>query len=448
MLAPLEFNSYHPIETSLMSSALLDDLRARGLIFQIAGEEGLGDWLNGGTRTLYCGFDPTADSLHIGSLVPLLMLRRFQLAGHKPLALVGGATGLVGDPSFKAQERQLNTPDVVAGWVEKIKLQVSRFIDFDDGDVSAEVVNNLDWTAGMDLLGFLRDVGKHFSINAMIQKESVKQRLEREGSGISFTEFTYMILQSYDFAELNKRYGCGLQIGGSDQWGNITGGIDLTRRLRGEQVYGLTMPLITKSDGSKFGKTESGTIWLDANRTSPYAFYQFWLGTADDDAYKFLKYFTFLDVSEIDALQRADAQRQGRPQAQALLAREVTRLVHGSAGLDAAERITESLFTGAVAGLSDGDLTQLRQDGLPAGTLARSALPDTLTQMLTDAGMASSGKQVKDALSRDAVTINSRAVGAQDNAAVAACFDPARALYGRFYLVKLGKKKYHLFEVV
>lgn len=448
MLAPPEFNSYHPIETSLMSSALLDDLRARGLIFQIAGEEGLGDWLNGGTRTLYCGFDPTADSLHIGSLVPLLMLRRFQLAGHKPLALVGGATGLVGDPSFKAQERQLNTPEVVAGWVEKIKVQVSRFIDFDDGDVSAEVVNNLDWTEGMDLLGFLRDVGKHFSINAMIQKESVKQRIEREGSGISFTEFTYMILQSYDFAELNKRYGCGLQIGGSDQWGNITGGIDLTRRLRGEQVYGLTMPLITKSDGSKFGKTEAGTIWLDANRTSPYAFYQFWLGTADDDAYKFLKYFTFLDVSEIDALQRADAQRQGRPQAQALLAREVTRLVHGSAGLEAAERITESLFTGAVAGLSEGDLTQLRQDGLPADTLARSALPETLTQMLTDAGMASSGKQVKDALGRDAVTINSRAVGAQDNAAVAACFDPSRALYGRFYLVKLGKKKYHLFELL
>ncbi len=205
MLAPLESTSLYPIETNLMSSALLDDLRARGLIFQIAGEEGLDDWLNGGARTLYCGFDPTADSLHIGSLVPLLMLRRFQLAGHKPLALVGGATGLVGDPSFKAQERQLNTPDVVAAWVEKIKVQVSHFIDFDAGDVSAELVNNLDWMAGMDLLGFLRDVGKHFSINAMIQKESVKQRIEREGSGISYTEFTYMILQSYDVAELNRR---------------------------------------------------------------------------------------------------------------------------------------------------------------------------------------------------------------------------------------------------
>ncbi len=197
-----------------MSSALLDDLRARGLIFQIAGEDDLPGWLDGGMRTLYCGFDPTADSLHIGSLVPLLMLRRFQLAGHKPLALVGGATGLIGDPSFKAQERQLNTEAVVTGWVEKIKRQVSRFIDFDAGEASAEVVNNLDWTAGMDVLTFLRDVGKHFSINAMIQKESVKQRIEREGSGISYTEFTYMILQSFDFAELNKRYGCSLQLGG------------------------------------------------------------------------------------------------------------------------------------------------------------------------------------------------------------------------------------------
>ena len=276
-------------QSTSMSSALLQDLEARGLIFQIAGEAELPGWLDGGMRTLYCGFDPTADSLHIGSLVPLLMLRRFQLAGHKPLALVGGATGLVGDPSFKAQERQLNTPDVVAGWVDKIHRQVSQFIDFDAGAASAEVVNNLDWTRNLDVLTFLRDVGKHFSVNAMIQKESVKQRIEREGSGISYTEFSYMILQSFDFAELYRRYDCSLQIGGSDQWGNITGGIDLTRRLHGGQVFGLTMPLITKADGSKFGKTEAGTIWLDAARTSPYAFYQFWLGTADADAYKFLR---------------------------------------------------------------------------------------------------------------------------------------------------------------
>ena len=430
-----------------MSTALLEDLRERGLIFQIAGEDDLPGWLDGGVRTLYCGFDPTADSLHIGSLVPLLMLRRFQLAGHKPLALVGGATGLIGDPSFKAQERQLNTPEVVGDWVEKLKVQVARFIDFDAGEVSAEVVNNLDWTAGLDLLSFLRDVGKHFSINAMIQKESVKQRIEREGSGISYTEFTYMILQSYDFAELNKRYGCSLQLGGSDQWGNITGGIDLTRRLNGNQVFGLTMPLITKSDGTKFGKTESGTIWLDPARTSPYAFYQFWLGTADADAYKFLKYFTFMDVAEINAIEQADARREGRPEAQAVLAREVTRLVHGQDGLDAAQRITESLFSGSLDALSQSDLQQLRQDGLPASTLARSDFPETLTQMLTEAGMANSGKQVKDALGREAVTINNHVVGWEANADVAACFEPARALYDHFYLVKLGKKKYHLFEI-
>ena len=430
-----------------MSSALLDDLRARGLIFQIAGEDELPGWLDGGVRTLYCGFDPTADSLHIGSLVPLLMLRRFQLAGHRPLALVGGATGLVGDPSFKAQERQLNTPEVVAEWVDKIRVQVSRFIDFEAGEASAEVVNNLEWTADLDVLSFLRDVGKHFSVNAMIQKESVKQRIEREGSGISFTEFTYMILQSYDFAELNRRYGCGLQLGGSDQWGNITGGIDLTRRLNGNQVFGLTMPLITKSDGSKFGKTEAGTVWLDPARTSPYAFYQFWLGTADADVYKFLRYFTFLDVAEIEEIERQDAERQGRPEAQSVLAREVTRLVHGEEGLAAARRITESLFSGSLDNLAEGDVLQLRQDGLPASTVLRAEFPDTLTQLLTEAGMAASGKQVKDALGRTAVSINNRAVGWDVNADVAGCFEPAGALYGRFYLVRLGKKKYHLFEV-
>ena len=431
-----------------MSRALLDDLRDRGLIFQVAGEDDLPGWLDGGVRTVYCGFDPTADSLHIGSLVPLLMLRRFQLAGHKPLALVGGATGLIGDPSFKAQERQLNTPEVIDGWVEKIKQQVSRFIDFDGGDSSAEVVNNLEWTVGLDVLTFLRDVGKHFSVNAMIQKESVKQRLERDGSGISFTEFTYMILQSYDFAELNRRYGCSLQLGGSDQWGNITGGIDLTRRIHGNQVFGLTMPLITKSDGTKFGKTESGTIWLDAGRTSPYAFYQFWLSTPDADAYRFLKYFTFLEVSEVNALEHSDTERVGRPEAQAVLAREVTRLVHGQDGLEAAERITASLFSGIIGALTETDFLQLRQDGLPASTIARVDFPETLTQLFTDAGMVGSGKQAKDALGRKAVTVNDRVLGLEDNGKVPECFPAALAVFERFYLVKLGKKKYHLFEVV
>jgi tyrosyl-tRNA synthetase len=428
--------------------AIIDDLRSRELIFQLAGDEELVQHLADDSRTLYCGFDPTADSLHIGSLVPLLMLRRFQQAGHKPIALVGGATGLVGDPSFKAQERNLNTPEVVAGWVEKIRQQVSAFIDFDCGESSAEVVNNLDWTQDMSVLDFLRDVGKHFSVNAMIQKESVKQRIEREGSGISFTEFTYMLLQSFDFAELNRRHGCSLQIGGSDQWGNITGGIDLTRRLHGNQVYGLTMPLVTKADGTKFGKTETGTIWLDPARTSPYAFYQFWLNTADADAYRFLRYFTFLDVTEIDAIEAADGERQGRPEAQSILAREVTQLVHGASGLQAAQRITEALFSGSIKDLSEDDVLQLRQDGLPSTELQRGTLAEgSLAQVLTDAGMVNSGKQVKDALGRAAVLVNGRALGAEDNMQPAACFQPTEALYGGFYLVKLGKKKYHLFEL-
>ncbi|MBQ0785154.1 MAG: tyrosine--tRNA ligase, partial [Amphritea sp.] len=310
----------------MTDKTLLQDLNARGLIAQMTSEEELEQHLAEGSVTLYCGFDPTADSLHIGSLVPLLALKRFQQAGHKPLALVGGATGLIGDPSFKAQERKLNDDSTVANWVEKLKGQVSQFIDFDSGDNSAEVVNNLDWTRDLDVLTFLRDVGKHFSVNQMIAKESVKQRIDREGEGISFTEFTYMILQSFDYQQLNASHNCTLQIGGSDQWGNITGGTELTRRMNGNKAFGLTLPLITKSDGTKFGKTESGTIWLSPNKTSPYAFYQFWLQTSDADAYGFLKYFTFLSVEEIDALEKADAERDGRPEAQSVLAREVTRL--------------------------------------------------------------------------------------------------------------------------
>lgn len=430
-----------------MSSALLAELHERGLVFQVAGEEQLPQWLDSGMQSLYCGFDPTADSLHIGSLVPLLMLRRFQLAGHRPIVLVGGATGLIGDPSFKSQERQLNTADVVGQWVDSLRAQVSRFVDMDAGDRSALVVNNLDWTRDLDVLSFLRDIGKHFSVNAMIQKESVRQRIEREGSGISYTEFSYMILQSYDFAELYRRYGCGLQIGGSDQWGNITGGIDLTRRLHGGQAYGLTMPLITKADGGKFGKTEAGTIWLDPRRTSPYSFYQFWLAVADADVYRFLCYFTFLTVEEIRDLKGADAERGGRPEAQKVLAAEVTRLVHGVEGVRAATRITESLFQGDATALSAGDLDQLRQDGLPSSCLERGAMPPTLTQLLTDSGLAASGKQVKDALQRRAVRVNGGEIGMEDNGAPGDVFTPERALHGRYFLVRLGKKKYHLFEL-
>ena len=434
---------------SIGETAFLEDLQARGLIAQVTGDGELERHLAGESRTVYCGFDPTADSLHIGSLVPLLALKRFQMAGHKPVALVGGATGLIGDPSFKAQERKLNTPDVVAGWVESLKAQVSRFIDFDAGTLSAEVVNNLDWVGGLDMLTFLRDVGKHFSVNNMIQKESVKQRLDREGAGISYTEFTYMILQSYDFAELNKRMDCTVQIGGSDQWGNITGGIDLTRRLNGEQVFGLTLPLVTKADGTKFGKTESGTIWLDPAKTSPYAFYQFWLNTADADVYKFLRYFTFLSVERIAEIEEADKQAEGRPQAQSVLAKEVTALVHGQEGLQAAERITASLFSGNISDLAEQDLQQLQLDGLPFNSLQRSALADApLTQLLVDSGMVKSGKQVKDALGKGSILINGRAIGSESNMDVPACFEEADALYGKYFVCRLGKKKYHLFEVI
>jgi len=429
-----------------MSETLLQDLKARGLVAQMTSEEELEKHLSEGSVTLYCGFDPTADSLHIGSLVPLLTLKRFQEYGHKPLALVGGATGLIGDPSFKAQERKLNDDSTVAGWVERLKKQVSAFISFDCGDNSAVVVNNLDWTQNVNVLTFLRDIGKHFSVNQMIAKESVKQRIDREGAGISYTEFTYMILQSYDFQQLNASHGCTLQIGGSDQWGNITGGTELTRRMNGNQVFGLTLPLITKSDGTKFGKTESGTIWLDAAKTSPYAFYQFWLQTADADVYRFLKYFTFLSVSEIDQIEKDDAERQGRPEAQRILAEEATRLIHGEEGLAAAKRITEALFSGDTSSLSEQDYAQLAQDGLPSSVMDLEVVADSpLTTILSEAGMAPGGKQVKDALQRNAVIVNGVAHGMEDNMNALGVFAAENALFGKYFLVKLGKKKHHLF---
>ncbi|WP_237059529.1 tyrosine--tRNA ligase [Microbulbifer sediminum] len=429
-----------------VDTTLLKDLDRRGLINQATGDGELTEHL-AQSRTLYCGFDPTADSLHIGSLVPLLTLKRFQAAGHKPIALVGGATGLIGDPSFKAQERNLNTPEVVAGWVDKIRAQVSRFIDFDCGENSAMVVNNLDWTKDLSVLDFLRDVGKHFSVNNMVNKESVKQRIQREGEGISFTEFSYMLLQSMDFSELYRGYDCTLQIGGSDQWGNITGGVDLTRRQHRGKVFGMTMPLVTKADGTKFGKTESGTIWLDPARTSPYAFYQFWLNTADADAYKFLRYFTFLSVDEIDEIERADAERAGKPEAQGILAREVTREIHGEEGVAAAERISRALFSGDSTELSESDLEQLRQDGLPSSVLPADFGDQSLIHVLVEAGMAPSGKPVKDALGRNAVLVNGQAVGIDRNSDPAGVFSQAHAKCGRFFIVRLGKKKYHLFTL-
>lgn len=425
---------------------LLTDLKARDLIAQLTAEEAFTRHLADGGRTVYAGFDPTADSLHIGSLVPLLALRRFQLAGHSPIVLVGGATGLIGDPSFKAEERKLNGPETVAAWVEKLQQQTSRFVDFDAGRNSAVVVDNLEWTANIPVLDFLRDVGKHFSINSMINKESVKQRIDRDGEGISFTEFSYMILQSYDFAQLYQRYGCTVQIGGSDQWGNITGGIDLTRRQHQAQVFGATLPLVTKSDGTKFGKTETGTIWLDANKTSPYSFYQFWLNTADTDVYRFLRYFTFLTVAEIAEIESNDANASGRKSAQGVLAKTLTELVHGSSGVEAANRISTALFSGDVGDLTEADLAQLQLDGL-AGVAIEAAYLDNqapLTSLFVDAGLAKNGKQVKDALSRNAVVVNGREIGWDSNMQAGDVFAAENAFYGRYFIVRLGKKNYGL----
>ncbi|SIT03413.1 tyrosyl-tRNA synthetase [Thalassolituus maritimus] len=430
-----------------MTAALIADLKERGLLNQITAEDEFNEHLNGGSRVLYCGFDPTADSLHLGHLVPLLVLRRFQDAGHKPIALVGGATGLIGDPSFKAAERQLNTADIVAGWADKIRGQVSQFIAFDGVENPAVVVNNLDWAGEMNVLDFLRDVGKHFSVNAMINKESVQQRLNREGAGISFTEFSYALLQGMDFAELNRRYDCTLQIGGSDQWGNIVGGIDLSRRQNGAQTFGLTVPLVTKSDGTKFGKTESGAVWLDPSKTSPYAFYQFWMNTADADVYKFLRYFTFLPVEKIAEIEALDATIEGRKTAQPILAEEVTRMVHGQEALDSARRITEALFSGDLTQLSESELEQIKQDGLPSSGLDITGLGDKpLTAILSEAGMGQ-GKQVKDALGRNAVIVNGQAYGMDDLMKGAEIFSDGNAMYGRFFMVRMGKKKHHLFEL-
>ncbi|XKM13374.1 tyrosine--tRNA ligase [Orbaceae bacterium ac157xtp] len=419
-----------------MAINVIKQLQERGLIAQITDEEALTEKLMQGPIGLYCGFDPTADSLHLGHLVPLLCLKRFQLAGHKPVALVGGATGLIGDPSFKASERKLNTQDTVVEWADKIKKQVSPFLDFECGENSAIVANNYDWFGGMSVLTFLRDIGKFFSVNQMIAKESVKQRINREDQGISFTEFSYSLLQGYDFACLNKNYNVVLQIGGSDQWGNITAGMDLTRRLHQNQVFGLTVPLITKTDGTKFGKTESGAVWLDPKKTSPYKFYQFWINTADADVYRFLKFFTFLSIDEINAIEEEDKNSGVAPRAQYILAEEVTRLVHGESGLTAAKRITESLFSGSLSALSSDDFAQLAQDGMPTVELPKEA---DLQQALVEAGLAPSRGQARTMIESNAISINGVKQSAADYK-----FNEEDRLFGQYTLLRRGKKYYCL----
>ena len=426
--------------------SVIQDLQSRGLIAQTTDIEALDALLNEQKIALYCGFDPTADSLHIGHLLPVLALRRFQQAGHTPIALVGGATGMIGDPSFKAVERSLNSAETVAGWVESIRNQLKPFLSF-EGENAAIMANNADWFGSMNCLDFLRDIGKHFSVNAMLNKESVKQRIERDDVGISFTEFAYSLLQGYDFAELNKRHGAVLEIGGSDQWGNITAGIDLTRRLNQKQVFGLTLPLVTKSDGTKFGKTEGGAVWLNAKKTSPYQFYQFWLKVADADVYKFLKYFTFLSIEEIDAIEAKDQASGTKPEAQRILAEEMTRLIHGEAALQAAQRISESLFAEDQSSLTEGDFEQLALDGLPAFEVSDDL---NVVEALVKTGLASSNKEARGFVNSKAVLLNGQAAELNNPNHAAERPDDAYLLtdahkrFGKYTIVRRGKRNHAL----
>lgn len=418
---------------------LLEDLRFRGLVNQMTDEEGLTELLEKESVTLYCGFDPTGDSLHIGHLLTILMLRRFQLAGHKPLALVGGATGLIGDPSGKKAERSLNEQDVVEGYSMKIKEQLSRFIDFGGND-GAKLVNNYDWIGSMSVIDFLRDVGKNFGLNYMLAKDSVESRIN---SGISFTEFSYMILQSYDFYKLFTEEGCKLQIGGSDQWGNITAGLELIRKMTGQEegerakAFGFTIPLVTKSDGTKFGKTEGGAIWLDPEKTSPYEFYQFLINTEDQDVVKFLKYFTFLSKEEIEALEVEVAERPHERAAQKRLAEELTKFVHGKEALKQAENISAALFGGGdLKSLSADEVMQGFKD-VPSHTVNVEGIG--LVDLLVEAGISPSKRQAREDIKNGAVYINGdrcqemdKVMGSEDK------------IDGMFTIVRRGKKKFYL----
>ncbi|WP_136487061.1 tyrosine--tRNA ligase [Vibrio sp. H11] len=422
------------------SDILFNDLSARGLIAQSTDLAELRQLFTT-PQTLYCGFDPTAGSLHIGHLVPLLMLKRFQDAGHQAIALVGGATGMIGDPSFKATERSLNDAGTVGQWVADLSGQITRLMT-PHLNQPIQCVNNADWMKDMDVIRFFRDIGKHFSVNSMVNRESVKQRLERPDQGISFTEFSYSLLQAYDFAHLNHSRQCQLQIGGNDQWGNIVSGIDLTRRLHQSKVHGLTLPLITKSDGTKFGKTESGAVWLDASKTSPYSFYQFWLNCDDSDVYRFLAYYTFLSMEQIAKIEQQDSQRQGKPQAQQILASEVTRFVHGDEGLASAQRISAALFRGELNQLSEAELGQLEQDGLPCLNMTRSDMTpgEEVVAMLLSSGLAASKRQAREWLTQGAIRINGERC---ESAQITDHF----ALFDRYYVLQRGKKQFVLVKL-
>ena len=419
-----------------MVSGFFHELKDRGLIHQTTDEVALEKQLNEETVKLYVGFDPTADSLHIGHLLPVLMLRRFQQHGHVPIALVGGGTGMIGDPSFKDQERQLNTLDTVKNWSESIKHQLSRFIDFEDATNPAVIANNYDWLGETLLIDFLRDVGKHFTINYMMSKESVKRRIE---TGISYTEFAYQLLQAYDFLKLYETHGCLLQLGGSEQWGNITAGIELLRREKEVQGFGLTMPLITKADGTKFGKTEGNAVWLDAEKTTPYEFYQFWINTDDRDVIKFLKYFTFLSLEEIAAVETEFLAAPESRLAQKKLAEEVTSLVHGQEAYEQALRISQALFSGDIKGLSGEEIKQGFK-GVPTYNVTQED-DLALVELLITANVVPSKRQAREDIKNGAIYINGERI--QELTYVISESDK---IDGHSTVIRRGKKKYHLLQ--
>jgi tyrosyl-tRNA synthetase len=422
---------------------IIADLKWRGLVYQNTDEENLGNWLNAKTRTVYAGFDPTADSLHVGSLLPLLSLRRFQKAGHKPIALAGGATGMIGDPSGKSAERNLLDEAALEANLQGIDQQMRHLLDFDCGELSAIMVNNYDWMSQFSYIDFLRNVGKHFPVNVMMTKDSIKTRLEGE-AGLSYTEFSYMLLQAYDFVHLNREYDCELQIGGSDQWGNITAGVDLARRMHSQRVFGMTVPLLTKSDGSKMGKTETGTIWLSAERTSPYAFYQYWINVADEDAGKCLRFLTELSRDEIEALDQSRDNEPHRRESQKRLAEELTKLIHGAEGLSRARSATEVFFGAEIDSLSDSELGQIFAD-VPSHEIERGELESdglAVIDAFEKSQLVKSKGEARRAIKEGGAYINNRRCESPDARLT------LRDLASETMIVlRRGKKKYALLKI-
>jgi len=417
---------------------ILEDLQWRGLLADCTDTDALNKRLAAGPITLYCGFDPTADSLHVGHLVGQLTLRRFQLAGHHAIALAGGATGMVGDPSGKSAERNLLTREQLSHNVACIKGQLSHLLDFNHPQNPARLVDNADWTAPATLLEFLRDIGKHFSLNVMLAKDSVKSRLESEG-GISFTEFSYQLLQANDFFHLRQAFNCELQIGGSDQWGNITAGTDLIRKKLGAPAWGWTFPLITKADGTKFGKTEGGSVWLDPKKTSPYRFYQFFINTEDSKVGEYLRKFTFLSRPDIEALEAKHAANPGAREAHKALAREVTALVHGVDAVTAAIKASEILFGGSLDGVNEALFNDVVGEAptkdLPATSLGGAGMP--VTDLLVHSGLASSKGQAKKDIEGGGINLNNTRV-----TEAARVVTTANLLFGKYLLLRKGKRTY------